>query len=124
MGTQSPTVDGVKATSARGSGQSSSQLIAKVAALIEFLASEGASTAAEVSTAIDEPRSSVYRLLRYLADVGWIIPGKRAGSWELSVQLFRLGSRAVNRLDFTRVVRPYLSRSCTRSQGRPSICAS
>lgn len=109
-------------TKARRSAPSSSQLIEKVAALIEHLAERGASKAADISTAIDEPRSSVYRLLRYLDNVGWIIPGRASGSWELSIQLFRLGSRTVNRLDFTRAVRPLLEELHEQSGQTVYLC--
>jgi DNA-binding IclR family transcriptional regulator len=114
--------DKKQAAKARSSAPSSSQLIEKVAALIEHLAEHGASKAADISVAIDEPRSSVYRLLRYLDNVGWIIPGRSSGSWELSVQLFRLGSRAVNRLDFTRAVRPLLEELHERSGQTVYLC--
>lgn len=87
---------------------SSSQLVLKVASIIELLGERGPSTATEVASAINEPRSSVYRLLRYLDNIGWIEPGTLPGTWDLGVRLYRLSARAVHRLDFTRAVRPHL----------------
>lgn len=92
------------------SANPSSQLINKVSAVLETLGRHEELTPAELAAEVDEPRSSVYRLLRNLADVGWVDEGSAKGTWRLGLQLFRLSSRAVERLDVRRIARPQMER--------------
>lgn len=50
-------------------------------------------TAAEIAQSIDEPRSTVYRLLRGLTVRGLVEESDRDGVFQLGVGLFELGSR-------------------------------
>jgi DNA-binding IclR family transcriptional regulator len=86
------------------------QLIHKVAALLETLGRHDELTPAELAELMGEPRSSVYRLLRTLADIGWVDEGSARGTWRLGLQLFRLSSNAVARMDVRRFARPHMER--------------
>ena len=68
------------------------QVLAKSAALLDILARDGELGAAEVAEEIDEPRSSVYRLLSSLQELGLIRRGTRRGTYRLGFRLLELGS--------------------------------
>jgi DNA-binding IclR family transcriptional regulator len=67
------------------------QVLAKSAALLNILAREGERGAAELAAEIDEPRSSVYRLLTSLQELGMIRPGSKRGTFRLGFRLLELG---------------------------------
>ncbi|MGI8313418.1 IclR family transcriptional regulator [Saccharopolyspora hattusasensis] len=90
--------------------QASSQMISKISALLETLGAHDELNATELSELLGEPRSSVYRMLRSLADIGWVDEGTAKGSWRLGLQLFRLSSGAVQRMDVRRIARPHMER--------------
>jgi DNA-binding IclR family transcriptional regulator len=68
------------------------QVLAKSAALLNILAREGERGAAELAAEIDEPRSSVYRLLSSLQDLGMIRRGNKRGTFRLGLRLLELGN--------------------------------
>jgi DNA-binding IclR family transcriptional regulator len=86
------------------------QFLAKVASLLEVLSTREELTSTEIAELLGEPRSSVYRLLKNLADVGWIDAGSSKGSWRLGLHLFRMSSAAVQRLDERKIARPHMER--------------
>jgi DNA-binding IclR family transcriptional regulator len=91
----------------RPSGEGVS-VLAKISALLEILSSRDQATAAELAELLDEPRSSVHRTLRQLADIGWIEPAGQRGQWAIGLHLFRLGSGAVQRMDVRRAALPQM----------------
>ncbi len=82
-----------------------SQSLEKTARLLNTLAAAGRLTATELAEVLDEPRSSVYRQLRDLREIGWVEESAKAGQWAVGVELFRLGAAALARLDLTGVAR-------------------
>lgn len=79
------------------SGVTSSQpssaihVVMKASALIDALAQHPESTANEIATLIDEPRSSVYRLLATLTECGLVEPSAQRGCYRLGLKLFTCG---------------------------------
>ncbi|GAA0522923.1 hypothetical protein GCM10011581_38660 [Saccharopolyspora subtropica] len=84
------------------------QLLGKVAAVLEVLAAREQATTAELATAVDEPRSSIHRLMQGLDRLGWVESGEGRGQWRLGLQLFRLGSNAVRHFDERRLALPHM----------------
>jgi DNA-binding IclR family transcriptional regulator len=82
------------------------QVLNKAVALLELLADRGEMGAADLAAATDEPRSSVYRLLASLADLGLVDPGVQRGTYKLGLGLFRLGSAVVGQFDVRRAAVP------------------
>jgi DNA-binding IclR family transcriptional regulator len=82
-------------------------VIAKASALLDQLA-EGESTAARLSEALGEPRTTVYRLIRTLIDVGFVEPGQKRGTYRLGLRLFRLGGAVVERFDERQAALPHM----------------
>ncbi|WP_080793751.1 IclR family transcriptional regulator [Corynebacterium pacaense] len=70
------------------------QLIKKAAALIDELA-RGPATPAELSKALDEPRSSIYRITSSLEDAG-LVRQVGDGRFDLGPAILRLGDCAVS----------------------------
>lgn len=84
------------------------RLLDKVSALLELLAEREQATAAELAEVLGEPRSSVHRLLRQLYEVGWVDQSTGRGQWTVGLQLFRLGSTAVQRMDVRKAALPHM----------------
>lgn len=63
-------------------------------------------------------RSSVYRLVGTLEDVGWLARTE-SGAYRPTLRLFRLGNVAANATDLRHVARPYLS-ALSKEQGDSS----
>lgn len=82
------------------------QLLSKASDLLELLGAQGELTPSEAAETLDEPRSSLYRLLAALEDLGWVDPGARKGSYRLGTGLLRLGSMASRGLDVRTYARP------------------
>ncbi|MCW2994716.1 MAG: putative transcriptional regulator, IclR family protein [Conexibacter sp.] len=97
---------------AKGSVESSGsvQLVAKVAQLLEALAERPEASVAELAEVVDEPRSSLYRLLRSLRDVGYVEPGSRRGTFRLGLKLLELGSAVADHFDVRRSALPVMER--------------
>jgi len=85
-------------------------VLAKAMAILDRLAEEGETTPAHLSELIDEPRSTVYRLLASLQDLEYIEPGSRRGTYRLGLKLFRLGSTVVSRYDERQAALPVMER--------------
>lgn len=82
------------------------QLLSKASDLLELLGAQGELTPSEAAEALGEPRSSLYRLLAALEDLGWVDPGARKGSFRLGTGLLHLGAMASRGLDVRTYARP------------------
>jgi DNA-binding IclR family transcriptional regulator len=85
-------------------------VLAKAVAVLDALAEEGEATPARLAELTGEPRSSVYRLLASLQELGLIEPGRRRGTYLLGLKLFRLGSTVVSRFDERQAALPVMER--------------
>jgi DNA-binding IclR family transcriptional regulator len=85
-------------------------VLQKSAALLDRLSRDGELTAAELAEAIGEPRSSVYRLLASLRDLGYVEAGSRPGGVRLGVELLRLGNSVSRGFDERQAALPSMKR--------------
>jgi DNA-binding IclR family transcriptional regulator len=67
------------------------RVLQKSAAIMNSLAVRTEMTPAEIAEEVDEPRSSVYRLLSSLRELGFVDAGNREGTVRLGIKLLRLG---------------------------------
>ena len=67
-------------------------LVVKAGALMEALAQERIATSARLTEMIDEPVSSVYRMLATLADIGWVEQIGHRGAYRIGGKLLSLAS--------------------------------
>jgi DNA-binding IclR family transcriptional regulator len=78
--------------------------------VLECLGDEGEATPARLAEAVDEPRSSVYRLLSTLRQLDYVEPGNRRGTYRLSLKMFTLGSGVISRFDEREAAHPVMER--------------
>ena len=95
------------------------QSVVKTFALIEALVGRGEATAADLADLIDEPRSSVYRMLRTLQELELVDSGSRRGVFRPGVRLVRLGGSVLTRFDERAATMPVLER--LRAQTKETV---
>jgi len=83
-------------------------VIGKATSLLDQLAADGESSAARLSDALGEPRSTVYRLIRALERAEFVEPAERPGRYRLGLKLFRLGGAVVARIDERQAALPHM----------------
>lgn len=83
------------------------EAVAKVFTIIELLARKEHWELAELSRALDMPKSTVHRMLLTLNDLGYVIQIKNGSAYALSYKLFRVGSNFIDHLNILDVIRPY-----------------
>ncbi len=86
------------------------QVLAKMDAVFEVLAAERELSAADLAERIDEPRSSVYRLLSSLQQLSLVEAGALHGTYKLGIRLLRLGGAVQERLDLRIAAAPVMER--------------
>jgi DNA-binding IclR family transcriptional regulator len=90
--------------------QNTVNVLDKAFELIDELAAVGDQSAAELAKRLDEPRSTVYRLLASLRRHGMVETGPTRGSFRLGLELVRLGGIVVSRFDDRTAALPVLER--------------
>ncbi len=86
------------------------QVIAKAGAILDALAENRETSAAELAARLGEPRSSVYRLLSSLQQLDMVDTGSKRGAYRLGLKLLRLGSAVQGRLDIRAAAMPTMER--------------
>ena len=89
--------------------ENSLMLVRKVSDLLDYL-SRGEASAADIADAINEPRSSIYRLLSSLQAEGFVEAGSRRGQFRLGFKLLSLATAAVSRFDERKFAMPVMER--------------
>ena len=85
-------------------------LVVKAGALMEALAQERIATSARLTELIDEPVSSVYRMLATLAGLGWVEQIGHRGPYRIGGKMLSLASDLTRHLDIRRAALPVLKR--------------
>src|SRR5712691_5350936 len=96
--------------------------LAKAVLLLEALAEEREATPRELSEALHEPRTTVYRLLTGLQALDMVEAGSRAGTYRLGWRLLRLGSAVIERLDERQAALPAMERIHERTGETVFLC--
>mgnify|MGYP000878750935 CR=1 FL=1 len=89
----------VRGKRAGASKEPSVAVLGKALAVLDALAKAREATTSEIAQILEEPRSSVYRLLNTLDTLGLVEPGNHRGTYRLGLKLFELGSTVLSRLD-------------------------
>ncbi|MBK5232848.1 MAG: IclR family transcriptional regulator [Thermoleophilia bacterium] len=84
--------------------------VVKAAAIIDAVAKRGSASATGIAEDLGEPRSSVYRILKSLKELGYVDPGSSCGSFRLGLKLVRLGGQSRARLNIRDVSLPVMER--------------
>lgn len=111
-------------TPARSTGQRDSpvQTVAKAAEALDYIAAHGELTASELTELLNEPRSSVYRLLASLSTAELVEAGVRRGTFRLGLKLFQLGSRVAQRFDERQLALPVMERIHEATEETVFLC--
>ncbi|MFE9693643.1 IclR family transcriptional regulator [Micromonospora sp. NPDC005806] len=106
-------------------------VLSKADRVLELLADQGEMPIAALIEALEEPRTSVYRLLESMQELGWVEPGARRGQYRLGLKVFRLGAAVARRFDERQAALPVMERLheqtgetvflCVR-QGLEAVC--
>lgn len=72
-------------------------VLSKAVAVLDALSTNRELSPAELATLLQEPRSTVYRLLHSLENLGFVEPGSRPRTFQLGIRLFSLGSAVLKR---------------------------
>jgi DNA-binding IclR family transcriptional regulator len=83
-------------------------VIAKANALMRALADEHIATSTRLTEMLDEPVSSVYRMLGTLAEAGWVEQLGPRGAYRVGSKLLSLSGELTRRLDIRRAAAPVL----------------
>jgi DNA-binding IclR family transcriptional regulator len=102
--------------------ETSVAVLVRAAAALNELAENGETTTAELSERLDEPRSSVYRLLRSLSSLGLAEEGEQPGGYRLGLTTLRLASVVLSQLEVRRVARPFMERLHDESEETVFLC--
>jgi len=108
--TASTTTHGPKSVRTGRGAPGSIAVLAKATSVLESLASHGEVSPARLAELIGEPRSTVYRLLFTLQQLGYIEPGGHRGTYRLTLKLFDLGSAVIARFDERSAALPVMQR--------------
>jgi DNA-binding IclR family transcriptional regulator len=84
------------------------ELISKVGAVLSTLEDGGDTSAADLAAALQEPLSSVYRLLQSLTATGWVDRGPKRGTYRLGLALMTIGGLIEDQLDIREACLPSL----------------
>lgn len=96
--------------------------VVKTFAVIDALIDRGEASAAELAEIVEEPRSSVYRILQTLQGLDLVEAGPRRGVYRPGVALVRLGGTLLSRFDERLVAMPTLERLRARTKETVHLC--
>lgn len=97
------------------------EIITKATAVLDALRTEGEANVPRIAEHVDEPVSSVYRLISSLTDAGWVEHGSRRGRYRIGSKVITLGGLVESRLDIQRLAREVLRPLRARSRGTWSL---
>ena len=83
-------------------------VLAKAGQLLEVMASRGAQTVVQLSEVTGTPRSTIYRLLGTLREMGWVEEPHRRGHYAVGLGLLHLGRAAMDQEVNRRIAMPVL----------------
>jgi DNA-binding IclR family transcriptional regulator len=96
--------------------------LAKAVLLLDALANEREATPRRLSEVLNEPRTTVYRLLTSLEALDMVEPGSQSGTWRLGLRLLRLGSAVTERLDERQAALPVMGRIHEATEETVFLC--
>lgn len=87
------------------SDERSVEVLVKTRAVLDALAELGPSNIKTISAHVDEPSSSMYRLLANLVALGWVEHAVKRGEYRLGLKCLRIGGQIESRLEVQDVAR-------------------
>ncbi|MFZ2242581.1 MAG: IclR family transcriptional regulator [Gordonia amarae] len=86
------------------------QSVLRALTILEAVAKEQPAGLSKLARTVNLPKTTVYRLLRTLAEAGWIAPQGDPGDqkWHLTARALAVGSSAVSQVDLRQIARPVM----------------
>lgn len=84
------------------------EMLRKVDAILSAFETHGELTVSQLAVAVDEPTSSLYRLLTGLTETGWLEHSNARGRYRLGLELMRIGDSVEDRVDVREHARPVM----------------
>ena len=97
-------------------------VIAKTMRVFTVLSQSSDLTVAQLCAALDEPASSVYRIIRHLESVGWLEKGPQRGQYRLGIDLVAIAQAVESSLDIRQVASPVLAALNAQTQESAYLC--
>lgn len=88
------------------SGKKSPSVIIKAAALMSVLESEKIATSTHITELLEEPGSSVFRMLSTLLEAGWVEQTGPRGAYRVGLKMLSLSEELLRRMDIRRIAAP------------------
>lgn len=102
--------------------QAGMDILGKADAVISALAESGELSAAALAERVNEPVSSVYRLLSSLSSVDWVSAGGRRGLYRLGIFFMRVGGQVEDAIDIRERALPSLQELLTKTGQTVYLC--
>lgn len=84
-------------------------VISKMTRVFTVLSRSADLTVAQLSEALDEPVTSVYRIVRHLEGIGWVEKGPQRGQYRLGIDLAAIAEAVESSLDIRQLASPVLA---------------
>lgn len=97
-------------------------VISKMARMLTALAESPDSSAARLATELDEPVTSIYRILGHLEGVQWVEKGPQRGQYRLGIDLADIAQSIESSLDMRQLAYPVLARLNGRTHESTYLC--
>src|SRR5699024_12131 len=88
------------------SGKKSPSVIIKAAALMTVLETEKIATSTRITELLEEPGSSVFRMLSTLLEAGWVEQTGPRGAYRVGLKMLSLSEELLRRMDIRRIAAP------------------
>jgi DNA-binding IclR family transcriptional regulator len=84
------------------------QVLRKATEILEHISRAGELSVTQLSTLTNEPKTTIYRLLSSLQQLGLVEPGSTRGSYRIGMKMLELGSAVLGRFDVREAALPLL----------------
>jgi DNA-binding IclR family transcriptional regulator len=84
------------------------QVLRKATEVLEHVADAGELSVTQLSALTNEPKTTIYRLLSSLQQLGLVERGSSRGSYRIGMKVLQLGSAVLGRFDVREVALPFL----------------
>lgn len=102
--------------------QSGMAIVSKADAVLAALSGSGELSANDLAFSVDEPLSSMYRLLKSLENIGWVCRTGSRGRYRLGLRFIGLAAATSARLDLRRIALPHMERLRISTGETPFLC--
>lgn len=102
--------------------QAGMDILGKADAVVAALAEHGELSVAAIAERVDEPVSSVYRLLSSLSRIGWVSAGPKRGLYRLGLFFMRIGGQVEDAIDIRERALPALQTLLEKTGQTAYLC--